>query len=135
MRTGQGILGKLEKEVWADGHITWVLTSKMPLRDEQGEIIGTFGVTKDVTESKEMEAALEKARKEVVDASRMAGMAEVATGVLHNVGNVLNSLNVSATVIASGLRQSKTESLAKVSAMLEEHAADLGGFLTDDPKG
>ena len=135
MRTGQGLLGKLEKEVWPDGRVTWALTSKMPLRDEHGEIIGTFGISKDVTESKEMEAALEKARKEVVDASRMAGMAEVATGVLHNVGNVLNSLNVSATVIASGLRQSKTESLAKVSAMLEEHAADLGGFLTADPKG
>jgi len=135
IRTGQGILGKLEKEVWPDGRVTWALTSKMPLRDEHSEIIGTFGISKDVTESKEMESALEKARKEVVDASRMAGMAEVATGVLHNVGNVLNSLNVSATVIASGLRQSRTESLAKVSVMLEEHAADLGGFLTEDPKG
>jgi signal transduction histidine kinase len=85
--------------------------------------------------SPEMESALLEARKEAREASRMAGMAEVATGVLHNVGNVLNSLNVSATIIASGLRQSKTESLAKVSAMLEEHAADLGDFLTRDPKG
>ena len=59
-----------------------------------------------------MEEALEKANKDSRDASRRAGMAEVATGVLHNVGNVLNSLNVSATVIASGLRQSKSESLA-----------------------
>jgi signal transduction histidine kinase len=70
-----------------------------------------------------------------MDASRLAGMAEVATGVLHNVGNVLNSLNVSATVIASGLRQHKAESLAKVCALLDEHAADLGNFLTQDPKG
>jgi signal transduction histidine kinase len=83
----------------------------------------------------EMERALQEARKQALEASRMAGMAEVATGVLHNVGNVLNSLNVSATVIASGLRQSKSDSLAKVSAMLEEHAADLGDFLAKDPKG
>jgi len=55
--------------------------------------------------------------------------------VLHNVGNVLNSLNVSATVLASGLRQSKSEGLAKVSVLLREHAGDLGEFLSRDPKG
>jgi len=80
-------------------------------------------------------ANLEKTRKELMDASRLAGMAEVATGVLHNIGNVLNSLNVSATVIAAGLRQHKAESLAKVCALLDEHAGDLGTFLSQDPKG
>lgn len=135
IRTGDPIVGKLEKETWADGRITWVLTSKLPLRDDHGEIVGTFGLSKDVTASREMELALEKAHRDLVDASRMAGMAEVATGVLHNVGNVLNSLNVSAAVIASGLRQSKADSLAKVSALLGEHAADLGEFLTNDPQG
>jgi C4-dicarboxylate-specific signal transduction histidine kinase len=81
------------------------------------------------------EAALAKARQELLDASRLAGMAEVATGVLHNVGNVLNSLNVSAAVIASGLRQHKADSLSKVCALLDEHASDLGSFLTSDAKG
>jgi PAS domain S-box-containing protein len=135
MRTGESILGKLEKEIWPDGRVTWVMTNKMPLHGDQGEIIGTFGLSKDVTASKQMEKALEQANKEIIDASRMAGMAEVATGVLHNVGNVLNSLNVSATVIASGLRQSKQDALAKVCSLLDEHAADLGAFLTQDPKG
>jgi len=135
IRTGEPVLGKLEKEAWKDGRVSWVLTSKLPLRDDQGAIIGTFGISKDVTAAKEMEGALEKARKEVMDASRLAGMAEVATGVLHNVGNVLNSLNVSATVIAAGLRQHKADSLARVCAMLDEHAGDLGHFLTADPRG
>lgn len=135
IRTGEGIVGKLEKETWPDGHVTWVLTSKVPLRDREGSIIGTFGISKDVTASKQMELALEKARRDLMDASRLAGMAEVATGVLHNVGNVLNSLNVSASVIADGLRQSKTDSLVKLSALLRDHAADLGEFLTRDPKG
>jgi len=135
MRSGESMLGKLEKEVWPDGRTAWVLTNKMPLRDENGKIIGTFGISKDVTASKETEEALEKANKDLMDASRMAGMAEVATGVLHNVGNVLNSLNVSATVIAAGLRQSKAESLGKLCSMLDEHASDLGGFFTSDPKG
>ncbi|MEO7599653.1 MAG: ATP-binding protein [Opitutus sp.] len=135
MRTGEPMIGKLENEIWPDGRTTWVITSKLPLRDESGEIIGTFGVSKDVTKEKETEAALDRARRDLIDASRLAGMAEVATGVLHNVGNVLNSLNVSATVIASGFKQSKVDTLAKVAAMLREHTTDLADFLTNDPKG
>lgn len=135
VRTGQPIIGKLEKEEWPDGRTSWVLTSKMPLRDEQGEIIGTFGISKDITAAKETEIALERAQRALVDASRLAGMAEVATGVLHNVGNVLNSLNVSTSVIATGLKQTKLEHLAKISALLREHAENLGEFLTHDPRG
>jgi len=71
----------------------------------------------------------------VAYASRQAGMAEVATGVLHNVGNVLNSVNVSATLIGDQLKKSKTENLGKVAAMMREHAADLGVFITTDAKG
>ena len=135
LRTGQPMIGKLENETWPDGRVTWVLTSKLPLRNEHGEIIGTFGVSKDVTKEKATEVALERAQSDLVDASRVAGMAEVATGVLHNVGNVLNSLNVSATVLALGLKHSKSESLAKISALLREHASDLGDFMTKDAKG
>ena len=135
IRTGEPMIAKLENETWPDGRVTWVVTSKLPLRDDSGEIIGTFGVSKDVTKEKETEAALDRARRDLIDASRLAGMAEVATGVLHNVGNVLNSLNVSATVIASGLKQSKVDTLAKVSGLLREHTHDLATFLTTDPKG
>ena len=135
MRTGEPLVGKLEKEVFADGRVAWVLTSKMPLRNERGEIIGTFGISKDVTASKITEEALDKTRKDLIEASRFAGMAEVATGVLHNVGNVLNSLNVSSTLVADGLRQSKVGSLLKLSALLQEQAGNLGAFLTQDPRG
>ena len=135
MRTGQPIVGKVEKLTWPDGRSTWARSSKLPLRGADGQIIGTFGMSQDITAAKEMEAALEKANKEIMDASRMAGMAEVATGVLHNVGNVLNSLNVSSSIITSGLRQSKADSLGKVSALLREHSGNLAQFLTEDPKG
>jgi PAS domain S-box-containing protein len=135
MRTGEPIIGKLEKETWPDGRITWVISHKMPLRDATGTIIGTFGISKDVTEARRTEEALETARKELMDASRIAGMAEVATGVLHNVGNVLNSLNVSATVIANGLRQSKVESLEKLGTLLRDQGPQLGTFLSVDPRG
>ena len=132
--TGQPILNKVEQETWPDGRVSWSFTSKLPLA-AAGDIVGTFGLSKDITQTREMEFALEKAHKELVAASRLAGMAEIATGVLHNVGNVLNSLNVSASVIDSSLRQSKAESLAKLAALLREHQADLGGFLVDDAKG
>ena len=62
-------------------------------------------------------------------------MAEIATNVLHNVGNVLNSVNVSADVVRGKLRDSKTQGLAKAVQLIGDHAADLGDFLTRDEKG
>jgi len=135
MATGEPVIGKLERTYWLDGREGWCEVTKLPLRDETGNIIGTFGLSKDITEAQQIALALEKANRDIVDASRLAGMAEVATGVLHNVGNVLTSLNVSANVIATSLRQTKTSSLAKVSALLDSHAADLAEFADSDPKG
>jgi PAS domain S-box-containing protein len=58
IRTGQPVLGKEEKETWPDGHVTWASTTKMPLRDTNGNILGTFGVSRDITEWKQAEEAL-----------------------------------------------------------------------------
>lgn len=135
LRTGEPILNKVEKESWPDRPPTWSLTSKLPLRNSRGSIIGTFGISKDITRTRELELALEKAHQELVAASRLAGMAEVATGVLHNVGNVLSSLNVSSTLIADCLRQSRAEGLAKIAVLLRENQGQLGDFLADDPRG
>ncbi len=79
--------------------------------------------------------ALDRAQHELVDTARRAGMAEIATGVLHNVGNVLNSVNVSATLVAESLRKSKVGNVERVAKMLSENEANLGGFLANDPKG
>ncbi len=135
LATGEAVVGKLERLRWQDDRDTWAETSKLPLRDVDGTIIGTFGISKDVTAQQAMKDELEQTRRRVLDASRSAGMAEVATGVLHNVGNVLTSLNVSASVVAAGLRQSKAETLGRVSALFEEHRHDLADFLGTDPKG
>jgi PAS domain S-box-containing protein len=135
MATGTPVLNKLERTQFIDGREGWTEVTKLRLCDKSGDVIGTFGISTDVTEAQRIKTELEKAQRNVVAASRMAGMAEVATGVLHNVGNVLTSLNVSANVIAGSLRQSKADSLGKVSALLQEHESDLGTFITEDPKG
>jgi two-component system sensor histidine kinase ChiS len=67
--------------------------------------------------------------------SRQAGMAEIATSVLHNVGNVLNSVNVSAGLVTSKVQASKVSGLSQAAKLMNEHAADLGDFLTQDAKG
>jgi PAS domain S-box-containing protein len=133
--TGKPIIDKLVKETWPDGRETWSLNTKLPLRDERGLIVGTFGLGKDVTKSKEMEFALEKAHRELIDASHRAGMAEVATSVLHNVGNVLNSVNVSALVIAAAVKNSKAGNVVKLAALFHQHQDNLVEFLSNDPKG
>jgi len=84
---------------------------------------------------KERTAELSEVHKQLLDASREAGMAEVATGVLHNVGNVLNSVNVSANVIKDRVGHSRVRNLSKASALMESHRADLAAYLTSDEKG
>ncbi len=78
----------------------------------------------EVEERKRMQLQIETAHKELVEASRQAGMAEVATSILHNVGNVLNSVNVSADLVSDRVRRSKVDSLPKLSKMLAEHASE-----------
>ncbi len=135
IRTGRPLLDRIEHSVHPDGHPVWVLTSKMPWRGKDGVILGTFGVSKEITAIKEAERNLVEVHKQLLETSRQAGMAEVATSVLHNVGNVLNSVNVSVTLVADHVRASKVSFLPKIGAMLQEHPDDLGTFLTADPKG
>jgi PAS domain S-box-containing protein len=135
IRTGRPIVNKIEKEYWKDSsRITWVLTTKVPLRDKAGAIIGTFGISKDITAIKEAEAKLEEVHQKLLNTSRQAGMAEVATGVLHNVGNVLNSVNVSASLVAEHVKSLKAGNLAKAAAMLAENSHDPR-YLVEDEKG
>jgi ligand-binding sensor domain-containing protein/signal transduction histidine kinase len=84
---------------------------------------------------RERTARLETLHKQLVDASREAGKAEVATNVLHNVGNVLNSVNVSTDLLKERIADSRLSNLNKVTALLREHQDDLPQFLTEDDKG
>jgi signal transduction histidine kinase len=87
------------------------------------------------TEHRKADAEVARLNRELMLNSRQARMAEVATGVLHNVGNVLNSINVSATLVGNRLRQSRVSNLGKALGLLREHRSNLAGFLTNDSKG
>ncbi|CAM3369357.1 AAA family ATPase [Polaromonas hydrogenivorans] len=78
---------------------------------------------------------LREAQTQLVGAARQAGMAEIATNVLHNVGNILNSVNVSAALVGSTLRTSRAQGLSRAVQLMDEHAANLGDYLTLDEKG
>jgi signal transduction histidine kinase len=78
---------------------------------------------------------LKDAQSELMDSARQAGMAEIATNVLHNVGNVLNSVNISAELVTRKLRTSKALGLGKAMQLINEHRRDLGTFITEDEKG
>jgi len=89
----------------------------------------------------EAEEAVRKAReqqaaqRQQLENARHAGMAEIATNVLHNVGNVLNSVNVSAELISNRVRDSGSAGLARAVKLLDEHAGGLGEYLSVDPRG
>jgi PAS domain S-box-containing protein len=145
------------------GMVRVILTSKVPVRDSAGNIIGIVGTGRDITDRKEAERRLaertrelalannelseandklthtldqlHRTQKQLMDLSRKTGMADVATAVLHNVGNVLNSLNLSADIVLESHRRSKVKSLRKVVDLLSAHKADPVAFLTADPRG
>lgn len=60
IKTAESLIDAVEKEKWDDGRTTWVSTTKNPLRDLEGKIIGTFGISRDVTKSKQVEVEMIK---------------------------------------------------------------------------
>ena len=80
-------------------------------------------------------AELAETQQRMIELSRFCGMAEIATGVLHNVGNVLNSVNVAATLAAGKTKELRVDNLVATIEMIQQHADDLNGFLAHDQKG
>lgn len=92
-------------------------------------------IVRDISSRKETENRLQDAQYQLLDAAHKSGMAEMATGVLHNIGNILNSVNVSVEEVARVARTSKVVGLEKANTMVKDHMSDLGDFFTNDSKG
>jgi len=96
---------------------------------------GYVGTITDITDLIMAQDELERTHKVLVDASRQAGMAEVATSILHNVGNVLNSVNVSTSLLDERIRGLKVARVSQVATVLKEKGDGLAAFLTADDRG
>jgi PAS domain S-box-containing protein len=118
-----------------DGEVRWIRARAFPVRDAQGTVVRNTGIVTDITDRKQAEEQLASTQAELLQASRRAGMAEIATNVLHNVGNILNSVNVSASVVRSTVRKSRARGLSRAVDLLREHEGALAGFLTQDERG
>jgi PAS domain S-box-containing protein len=108
---------------------------RVPLYDNDRRPIGVQVLFWDMTRFRQTEESLKEAQRELVETSRLAGIAEMATGVLHNIGNALNSVNISVSVATETLRNMKTTGVARVAEMLAENRLRLAEFLTADPRG
>lgn len=118
-----------------DGTARSILANARRLVGADGRGLGAVAVIQDTTERKLAELELERVHKELMSASRRAGMAEVATNVLHNVGNILNSINISASLVAERVKQSKAPGVSRVAALLREQGAEVGRFIASDDRG
>ncbi len=105
------------------------------MKDENGTIQGLVCVAQDITERKRIEEERRQLQDRLIETSRRLGMADVATSVLHNVGNVLNSINVSVGIMSTMLRQSLVGDVHKIAQMLKANMDNLGTYLTHDKKG
>jgi C4-dicarboxylate-specific signal transduction histidine kinase len=89
----------------------------------------------EIGERKKAEAEKQMLYQQLMHASRQAGMADVASSVLHNVGNVLNSINVSTDILLKTLRKPMVGDVCRIASLFREHQGDLQEFLTADPQG
>jgi PAS domain S-box-containing protein len=118
-----------------DGTIGHVESLAAVTADSADSAPRLVGIDLDIAERIAAQEREEILQQRLRDASRHAGMAEVASSVLHNVGNVLNSVNVSADVAISNLRAGRLAGLHRVVSLIKEHPDDLGSFIDGDPRG
>ncbi|WCJ59531.1 CHASE domain-containing protein [Fontisphaera persica] len=119
IRTGQPLIGRIELETLPDGKKCWAHTTKMPFRDKQGRIIGTFGISRDITSLREMTEQLKKAnadlqrsheelkaaQMQLIQAEKMQSVGRLAAGVAHEVKNPLAILGMGLDYLASSVDQ------------------------------
>ncbi len=124
-----------KRHIRKDGSFHWVRITTALVREGDGKPEYSVEFLRDISARKESAEELERVHKQLMIASRQAGMAEVATNVLHNVGNILNSVNISASLVTERVKQSKAPGVSRLAALLQEKGAAAGEFLANDERG
>ena len=133
--SGSGQINAQFRIIRPDGEIVHVESAAVLVTDTASSERRLVGITLDISKRVAAEQRERLLQKQLREASHQSGMAEVATGVLHNVGNVLNSLGVSSATARVRLRASHFDRLGRVAAMLEANRDTLGEFFASDPRG
>ena len=132
----QGSVSGIESSfLTSTGQSIPISVSGSMMQDEQGQFQGLVCVAQDITERKRMEEEKLQLHEQLLETSRQLGMAEVASDVLHNVGNVLNSINVSIGVVADLVKNSMVGDVGRISQLFQKHREDLGNYFSTNPKG
>jgi len=118
-----------------DGSVVHLDSLAALVTDSRSSQRRLVGIILDISQRVGAEQRERLLQKQLREASHQSGMAEVATGVLHNVGNVLNSLGVASSTVQARLKASQFDRVERVAAMLDAHQGALGEFLTNDPRG
>lgn len=106
-----------------------------PVLDINNVVQKITGIAMDINNRKQAEENIALLNQQLVSSARKAGMADVATSMLHNVGNILNSANVGLSLIDENLNQSVIQKILLVFEMLEKNKTHLIKFITEDEKG
>ncbi len=118
-----------------DGRIVWFFVRGAAVLDDKGRVIRLSGSNTDITQRKKAEIELQKAQETSLAQAHTVGRAEFATGVLHNIANVLNSVNVTGNFIQELVSRSRIPLLSRAFTLLEANTDNLVTFLTEDAKG
>jgi PAS domain S-box-containing protein len=131
-RTGKPKIDYIEKEMRIDGNECWLSTTKMPLVNAKGEIVGTFGMSRDITNVKKLE---EQQHAADLDKAVAQGKFEIASGVMHDIGNAVVGFGSYLTRIRRVQEQEKLENLQNLAGFFEQNKAAVAGAIGDAKAG
>ncbi len=128
MRTGLPAINKEEEQPWPDGRVTWLSTTKVPLFDPQGQVIGTFGISRDVTSQKRAAEEVRQARDAAEAASR--AKSDFLANMSHEIRTPMNAIiGMTELVLDTELSASQRDYLTMVQASAESLLAILNDVL------
>ncbi len=133
IRTGEPVIDLEEKETWTNGHVTWVSTTKFPLRNAAGNIIGTFGISRDITKNKLAEQELRELGIKYQLAQKLESIGRLAAGVAHEINTPTQFITDNTNFLTNAFAQISTllaalRSFREAAALHPEMAARAGAL-------